>query len=351
MKMEYQHLLVKSTQTVNCALEIIEEAKLKIALVVDDDYRLVGTITDGDIRRALLRNANLATPVTEAMNVNPITAEFGAPRSVLIDIMEKNNVSSIPLLEDGILVGLDEIETLTDPALIPNPVFLMAGGFGTRLRPLTDNCPKPLLRIDGVPILEIMLRRFIKAGFFNFYISTHYLPEMIKNHFGDGSDWNINISYVHEESPLGTGGAIGLLPYDLPDLPLIMMNGDIVTNLDFRKLLACHNSQSAAATMCVRDYEMQVPYGVVESCDGKVTGMVEKPIHSFFINAGIYVVNQSVRRSLEKDTIIDMPTILARYIDKESDLRIFPVDDYWIDIGRKEDYERGKIEFNQLGFV
>ncbi|WP_347361358.1 nucleotidyltransferase family protein, partial [Vibrio vulnificus] len=190
---------------------------------------------------------------------------------------------------------------------------LMAGGFGTRLRPLTDNCPKPMLKIGNKPILETVIRSFIKAGFVNFYISTHYMPELIHAHFGDGSEFGVNITYVHEESPLGTGGALGLLPNDLPkDLPLIMMNGDVLTKVDFQRLLDFHVSHDADATMCVREYDYQIPYGVINGEGNKITSMVEKPIQRFFVNAGIYVVSPRVIQSVPENHRIDMPTLLEQ---------------------------------------
>tara|TARA_R110000851_G_scaffold13043_2_gene44828 strand:- start:158 stop:838 length:681 start_codon:yes stop_codon:yes gene_type:complete len=224
----------------------------------------------------------------------------------------------------------------------------MAGGFGTRLRPLTDNCPKPLLKVGDKPILEIVLNSFIRSGFKNFYISTHYLPEMIKDYFGDGSKWKVNITYVHEKEPLGTGGALGLLPNDVPDLPLFLINGDVLTNVDFEKVLEFHNKQKAHATMCVRDYEYQVPFGVIQGQDNKVINMQEKPVEHYFINAGIYIVSPELRRSVSKNRYIDMPSLLESSIEQEKDVVMYPVREYWLDIGRIEDYKRAQLDIINL---
>ena len=231
----WKNVLIKPDQHIRDALELIDQGSLRIALVADEELRLVGVVTDGDIRRGLLKNLNLEDKISSVMNLYPYTAKKGTSRKDLLNIMIEKQLLSIPLLENGIICGLEVLEKQKVFPRHQNPVFIMAGGFGTRLKPLTNDCPKPLLEIGGKPILEVLLLRFIKAGFSRFYISTHYLPEMIRRHFGDGAKWNVNITYVHEKSPLGTGGALGLLPKDIPDLPLIMVNGDVLTDIDFSK--------------------------------------------------------------------------------------------------------------------
>jgi NDP-sugar pyrophosphorylase family protein len=283
------------------------------------------------------------------MHTTPITAHSHTSRSELIDVMEQKNILAIPLVDNGIVVGLETLQEALSRPVLENPVFLMAGGFGTRLRPLTDNCPKPLLKVGGVPILETTLRRFIKAGFFNFYISTHYMPEMIRQHFGDGSQWKVKITYVHEEQPLGTGGALGLLPSTMPDLPIIMMNGDLLTTLDFNRLLEYHNSHEADVTMAVREYEYQIPYGVINSDGNKIVSMEEKPFQRFFVNAGIYVVSQRLARSVPQNHAIDMTTLIEEQIAKKQAVLMFPVHEYWLDIGRMDDFHRAQEDILALG--
>lgn len=226
----------------------------------------------------------------------------------------------------------------------------MAGGFGSRLRPLTDNCPKPMLKVGDKPILETVIRSFIKAGFSDFYISTHYMPEQIKNHFGDGGDLGVNISYVYEETPLGTGGALGLLPDSMrQDLPLIMINGDVLTKVDFERLLSFHVENDADATMCVREYDYQIPYGVINGEGNQITSMVEKPIQRFFVNAGIYVVSPRVIQSVEKNQKIDMPTLLEQHMEERQKVLMFPVHEYWLDIGRMDDFNKAQVDIYNLG--
>ncbi|EHU9520878.1 nucleotidyltransferase family protein [Vibrio vulnificus] len=347
----WQKTLIREQNTVKQALEIINNEALRVALVVDNNQHLVGVVTDGDIRRGLLKNLTLAEPVSLVMNLSPTIAKMGTRREDLIELMEKKGILSIPLLDEaGKVVGLETLHGALHRPKYQNPVFLMAGGFGTRLRPLTDNCPKPMLKIGNKPILETVIRSFIKAGFVNFYISTHYMPELIHAHFGDGSEFGVNITYVHEESPLGTGGALGLLPNDLPkDLPLIMMNGDVLTKVDFQRLLDFHVSHDADATMCVREYDYQIPYGVINGEGNKITSMVEKPIQRFFVNAGIYVVSPRVIQSVPENHRIDMPTLLEQHMQERNNVLMFPIHEYWLDIGRMDDFNRAQADIHTLG--
>ncbi|ASU23366.1 alcohol dehydrogenase [Vibrio qinghaiensis] len=347
----WKNVLIKPDNSIRDALEIINNEALRVVLVVDNNQYLVGVVTDGDIRRGLLKNLTLAEPVSLVMNLSPTTVKAGASREDLIELMEKKGILSIPLLDDaGKVVGLETLHGALHRQKYQNPVFLMAGGFGTRLRPLTDNCPKPMLKIGNKPILETVIRSFIKAGFVNFYISTHYMPELIHAHFGDGSELGVNITYVHEEFPLGTGGALGLLPKGLPEgLPLIMMNGDVLTKVDFQRLLDFHVSHDADATMCVREYDYQIPYGVINGEGNKITSMVEKPIQRFFVNAGIYVVSPRVIQSVPENHRIDMPTLLEQHMQERDKILMFPIHEYWLDIGRMDDFKRAQADIHTLG--
>ncbi|ENC7031980.1 nucleotidyltransferase family protein [Vibrio cholerae] len=350
MSHEWKNVLLPPTATILEALDIINKEALRVALVVDKESHLVGVVTDGDIRRGLLNNMSLSDQIALVMNTNPTSAEAGTPREDLIELMESKAILSVPLLDNGKVVGLETLQGALGKSSYPNPVFIMAGGFGTRLKPLTDTCPKPMLKIGDKPILETVIRSFIKAGFQNFYISTHYMPEQIHHHFGDGSALGVRITYVHEESPLGTGGALGLLPSDLPaDLPLIMMNGDVLTKVDFQRLLDFHNDNDAVATMCVRDYDYQIPYGVINGIGSKVTSMVEKPIQRFFVNAGIYVVSRKMIQSVPKNHKIDMPTLLEQHIALGNNVLMFPIHEYWLDIGRMDDFNRAQADIHSLG--
>lgn len=347
MSHNWKKILVSPSSNIQDVLKIIDSESLQLALVVDVENKLLGTVTDGDIRRALINGVSLSHPVSEIMFTRPTVIDCNTPKSKTLELMNEKQLHSIPILDNGIVVGLETIHHITQRAKYDNPVFLMAGGFGTRLKPLTDNCPKPLLKVGNKPILETVILNFINAGFHKFYISTHYLPEMIQEYFGDGSKWGISISYVHEERPLGTGGALGLLPKDLPDLPVIMMNGDVLTKVDLEALLLFHNEHDANATMCVREYEYQVPFGVIESDGHNISSMVEKPTQRFHVNAGIYVVSRNIINQVHNNEVVDMPTLLERYLG--NNVLMFPFHEYWLDIGRITDFNRAQIDIKTLG--
>jgi NDP-sugar pyrophosphorylase family protein len=252
-------------------------------------------------------------------------------------------------LQEGKLVGLETLQYVSQDKQYDNPVFLMAGGFGTRLKPLTDDCPKPLLKIGDKPILETILESFISAGFHQFYISTHYLPEAIEGYFGNGSSWGVDIHYVYEETPLGTGGSLGLLPKDIPQVPIIMMNGDLLTKIDFEQLLSFHNQHEPICTMCVREEEHKIPYGVVKADEHKITSLVEKPTYKYFINAGVYVVSRELVDRVDKNQRIDMTDLIEQCIDQQRLVSMFPVHEYWLDIGKMVDFYQAQKDVMQGG--
>ncbi|MEZ9845388.1 nucleotidyltransferase family protein [Vibrio breoganii] len=353
MSHSWKNTLISQSSTIKQALETINSEALRVAVVVDEKQRLLGVVTDGDIRRGLLNELALDEPVSKVMNSNPISASMTTDKDTLVALMEEKQILSVPILDtNNKIVGLETLHSALSPKKHLNPVFIMAGGFGTRLRPLTDNCPKPMLEVGGRPILETLLRSFVRAGFVNFYISTHYMPEQIESYFGDGSKLGVKITYVHEDSPLGTGGALGLLPDELPDdLPLIMINGDVLTKVDFQRLLDFHVENDADATMCVREYDYQIPYGVINGEGNKITSMVEKPIQRFFVNAGIYVVSPLVFKSVSKNRKVDMPTLLEEHMKLRDNILMFPIHEYWLDIGRMDDFQRAQSDIYGLGVL
>ncbi len=351
MSYSWQNILITKDQPIYDALKVIDQEALRIALVVDENNKLLGTVTDGDVRRGILSSLPFNSPVSEVMNKKPHSALHETPKAELFKQMEELDILSLPLVDTvGHIVGLQLLRNSVYTTRLENPVFIMAGGFGTRLRPLTNNCPKPMLKIGDKPMLETLILNFKKAGYHNFYISTHYLSEVISDYFGNGEKHDISITYVHEDEPLGTGGALGLLPDDLPDLPLLMINGDVLTTIDFNKVLNFHSKHQAAATMCVREYEYQVPYGVVESKGDTIISMVEKPIQRFFVNAGIYIVGQDIVQAVKKGQHIDMPTLLEENINRGANILKYPVHEYWLDIGRMDDYTRAQADYHSLDF-
>ncbi|SMF37093.1 Nucleoside-diphosphate-sugar pyrophosphorylase involved in lipopolysaccharide biosynthesis/translation initiation factor 2B, gamma/epsilon subunits (eIF-2Bgamma/eIF-2Bepsilon) [Alteromonadaceae bacterium Bs31] len=348
----WNRIVITPDFTIREAWRVLDKEGLRIIVIVGDGGRLLGTVTDGDIRRGLLSDVDIEDPIQSVMNSAPIVVEPGKSFEELIDLMEELRLLALPVVDEGRLVGVAVLQELLDKPVLENPVFLMAGGFGSRLRPLTDGCPKPMLKIGNKPILEIAINRFKKAGFRNFYISIHYLPHLIQDYFGDGSGVGVNIRYVHEDQPLGTGGALGLLPLDIPsDLPVIVMNGDILTKININRLLDFHESNSADATMCVREYEYQIPYGVINGSGSTVISMEEKPTQRFSVNAGIYVVSPSIVRSVPKNRRVDLPSLLEEKISKGANICMFPFHEYWLDIGRVEDFNRAQTDIHTLGLL
>lgn len=341
----WESVLIPPDLPLQSAIGVLDRGGLQIAVVVDEHRRILGTVTDGDIRRALIRQVSLTAPVAEVMARQPRIAPASSTKEHVLQLMERNQLSQIPLVDaDGRIVAIETLHGLLHERRRDNAVFLMAGGFGTRLQPLTANCPKPLLNVGDKSILEIIIENFVHAGFHRFFISTHYMPEMIRDRIGDGTRWGVEIHYVHEEQPLGTGGALGLLPKDNIREPMFMMNGDLLTNLDFTKLLDFHENHGGLATMCVREYEHRVPYGVIESDGLRVMKMVEKPSYRYFINAGIYVLSPQILEAVGRGQRIDMPALLEQQMSANRLINIFPLHEYWLDIGHMDDFQRAQYD-------
>lgn len=340
--MKWKDILITKETSIKETLKVIDANALRIALIVDNDEQLLGVVSDGDIRRAVIADIPLSQSIDSIMNREPVTAPFNTKKSKLAAIMQDKDILAIPLIKQGSVVGLSTLSDSLAQRVFQNPVLIMAGGFGTRLGHLTKNCPKPMLKVGSKPMLENIIEQFIKTGFSKFYISTHFMAEKIEEYFGDGRRWNIDITYLHEESPLGTGGALSLLPEDIVQLPLILINGDILTQLDTSRLLDFHEAEQADATMCVRPYEYTVPFGVIEGPTTKITSITEKPTFHFLINAGIYVINPSVYRAIRKNSFIDMPELFNNLINTDQTIAKFPIHEYWLDIGQLNDFDQAQ---------
>lgn len=350
MIINWQKVVVEPSASIKAVLKVINREASRLALVVDDE-KLVGMVTDGDVRRGILQGFELSSPISAIMNTHPISANKSLDSNELKALMKSKEILSLPIIDDkGDLVGL---KTFYETSVIEkkeNPIFIMAGGFGTRLKPLTDNCPKPMLEVGGKPMLETLINSFKSQGFYRFYISTHYLPEVIMEYFGDGSSLDVEITYVYEEQPLGTGGALSLLPKSLPKAPLIMINGDILTKVDFNKVLNFHIKHQSDATMCVRDYEIKIPFGVIEGEGHEITAMVEKPTYRYFVNAGIYVISNEIVNSIPNNERLDMPFLFERKKQEGLKTLKFPIHEYWLDVGRHDDFRKAQIDIQELGF-
>lgn len=344
----WQDTLVSPSTPVFDAIKALDLGAMQIVLVVDEDGRLLGTITDGDIRRGLLRGLPLDSPSAEVMNRRFHHGRAEDEASVLLATMRRLQISQMPLLDgDGRVVGLKTLEQMLALDGRDNWVVLMAGGEGRRLHPLTQDTPKPLLPVGPRPILETILKNFIAAGFRNFFISVNYRAEQVESHFGDGTALGVSIRYLREDRQLGTAGALGLLP-GTPQEPLIVMNGDILTTVDFKQLLAFHQEQRAVATMAVREYHFEVPYGVVEVEGTRLVGIEEKPVVRNFVNAGIYVLNPEVLGLVTPGKPYNMPQIYQTLMDNKEDCSVFPIREYWLDIGRLDDFDRANLDFHEV---
>lgn len=346
---DWKKTVVDERASVRDVLKALDRGSNRIVLVVDDKYKLAGTVTDGDVRRGLLGNLEMHDPVGVISNKSPFSICSNLSKEEKIDILKKNHILAIPVVDNSYkLVGLESLSDLMRPSPKKNPVCIMAGGFGLRLGALTDNCPKPMLPVGETPLLERIVLRFIENGFTEFYITTHFMPEVIKNHFGDGSQWGVNIKYIHESSPLGTGGAIGLLANYIGDEPVIVINGDVLTDISFDNLIRHHEESGDAITICAREREFAISYGVVNEVDAKVCSLEEKPIYRYKINLGIYVFDKSVVESAVGLNRIDMPSILEKNIALGAKVGCYEDSSYWLDIGQLEDYEKAQKDVHRV---
>ncbi len=338
--------IINETESIKDAMKKIDENTLQFVMVANLELKLLGTLTDGDIRRYLLSDKSINSNVTNAMNRNPIYAQTGFDKEIYLKIMDDNSIKSLPILnEKKQIVGL---ETSTKDFFyddIENIAFIMAGGFGTRLGELTSKCPKPMLKISDKPILEHQINTLKKYGFKNYIISTHYLPDVIKEYFGSGKSHGVHIDYVYEKKPLGTGGALSLLKEYSIESPFLMMNGDILTEMNFANLLRFHRQNENTLTLCTKEESFEVPFGVVDSEQSRFLELREKPSFNYNINSGIYLIDKDIISLVEENAYLDMPTIINQAKSKNFKISTFPFNDYWVDIGSIADFERAKRDF------
>lgn len=332
---------VLSTQaSLKQAVVSLNESALQIILVVESDGTLAGTITDGDIRRGLLRGLNLDSSIDSIIHREAMVVPPQMGRDMVLHLMKSNGINALPVVDESRrVVGLHLLNEMLAFVHRPNVMVIMAGGQGSRLRPHTENCPKPLLPVGGRPMLEHIIERAKDEGFRHFVLAIHYLGHMIEEYFGDGSRWQVKIEYLREETPLGTAGAIGLLE-SRPTAPFVVSNGDVLTDIRYGELLEFHCRHGAAATMAVRLHEWQHPFGVVRTKGVDIVGFEEKPIARSHINAGIYVLEPSTLDVLRKGEHCDMPTLFARLQERADRTIVYPMHEPWLDVGRPADYEQ-----------
>jgi dTDP-glucose pyrophosphorylase/predicted transcriptional regulator len=343
----WRDALVSSSTSLRQTIEAITNGNLQIALVVDSENKLLGTVTDGDIRKAILAGKDLNITAGEAMRNQPITSASKTPRTAILKLMREKRIHQMPLVDDrGRVVDVLTVDDMIGAAHKPNAVVIMAGGLGTRLHPLTEETPKPMLKVGGKPILETIIQSFIDQGFTNFFVSVNYKANIISEYLGDGSRLGAKINYLHEKSRLGTAGGLSLLPRDI-HAPIIVMNGDLLTRISVDALLDFHERENAVATMVVREDHYQVPYGVVEVDGTQIIGVEEKPIQRHLVNAGIYVISQDGLSNIPGETFYDMPTHFAKLAANGHRTAAFPLHEYWVDIGRLDELERAQREWPQ----
>jgi len=339
--------ILPSNATIAQAIRNLNDISIKIVLVVNEAGTLEGTISDGDIRRGLLKGLNLESSIGTIIHRNAFVVPPELERELVMQIMIANKIQQIPVVDKKHrIVGLHRWDEITLPTSRPNLMVIMAGGMGTRLRPHTNNCPKPLLQIAGKPMLEHIIDRAKLEGFKHFLLTIHYLGEMIQDYFEDGKRLGVQIDYLRESSPLGTAGALSLLN-PMPDSPFVVANGDVITDIRYGGLLDFHVRHGAAATMAVRTHEWQNPFGVVNTEGVEIIGFEEKPIVRSHINAGVYVLDPIALNTLTENVHCDMPTLFER-LQANAQLTVaYPMHEPWLDVGRPDDLKQANID-NQI---
>ncbi len=340
----WRKAILPAHSTIQQVISNLDQVSIKIVLVVNEAGELEGTVSDGDIRRALLKGLDLNSLITNVIHRNALIVPPDMPREMVTRLMSVNKIQQIPVVNElRHIVGLhlwDEINTVP---VRPNMVVIMAGGMGTRLRPHTESCPKPLLPVAGKPMLEHIIERAKLEGFSHFVLAVHYLGHMIEDHFGNGERMGVKIEYLHEQSPLGTAGALSLLS-PRPAAAFVVTNGDVITDIRYGEILDFHIRQDAAATMAVRVHEWQHPFGVVQTSGIEIVGFEEKPVARSHINAGVYVLNPNALSVLNADSHCDMPTLFERLQAKATRTVAYPMHEPWLDVGRPDDLSRANIE-------
>ncbi|MER2190109.1 MAG: nucleotidyltransferase family protein [Solibacillus sp.] len=343
----WQDIVIKETKSLLETMRIIDETSLQFAIVVDVENHLLGTVTDGDIRRGILRGEGLDVPISTIMNTTPITAKSGLRVAKYKQLMKSKKLKQLPVVNERNQVVdvlfIDAMQLATNK----NQVVLMLGGLGTRLRPLTNDIPKPMLKVGSKPIVETIVDGFKQCGYKEFIFSVNYKKEVIQNYFQNGEAFGVSIDYVEEQKRMGTAGALSLLE-NRPTEPFFVMNGDLLTQVNFDQLMEFHIEHDAVATMCVREYEFQIPYGVIQIEGTDLVAIKEKPIHRSFVNAGIYVLSPEVFDQIPPGEFYDMPTLFEKLIDAGKKTSVFPIHEYWLDIGQMDDFHRANEKYKEL---
>ena len=339
-----QNITVNQDISIGDALKKIDKNSKQICLVVEKD-KLIGTLTDGDVRRGLLKGLDLESSIDSIIFRTPTTCNVNDSKKEILAIALANKLHQIPIVDNyEKLVGLFETDELLKPESKPNSVILMAGGLGTRLMPLTNEMPKSMLEVGGKPILQTIVEGFAKQGFHKITMCLGYRSNVIQDFFKDGKEFKVNIDYIVEEKRMGTAGALTLLKKEFKE-PFFVMNGDLLTNINYEKMLNFHQENNSKATMAVREYEIEVPYGVVNSNEENIVKIEEKPVHNFFVNAGVYLLDPDSIDLIPRDRFFDMPSMFEKLIEAKEKVVSFPLKNYWLDVGRLEDLKKANNDY------
>lgn len=345
---DWKSVLIDPSISLRTAMERIDKAGSQLVLVVDPQKRLLGTLSDGDVRRALLSGASMSDSVGHIMHTDPSYVKSSDAPEVILSKMRNTGLHQLPILKSNReVVGLALINDYIKFSKRDNWVVIMAGGLGSRLGELTKDTPKPMLTVGSRPLLETILLNFIEQGFHQFYIAVNYKAEKIQNYFGNGKKYGVNIKYIQEEQRMGTAGALSLLP-EYPNLPFVVSNADLLNKEDFGLILDQHTISNAQATMVIREYEMQIPFGVVNVINNEVISIIEKPVHKYLVNAGMYVLSPEILKLMPINTFFDMPQLFELILNKKYKVIPYRIDGYWVDIGRASDLEKANFEYKNI---
>ncbi|MCH9744487.1 MAG: nucleotidyltransferase family protein [Gammaproteobacteria bacterium] len=347
----WEKTMVQVDCTIENVIAVINEASMyRVALVVDENKRLIGTITDGDVRRAIMRHIPLTETVRKVMNDSPFVVHESEDKQKIRMLLEREDILQVPIVNDNYEVtGIETLHNLSKKQIQQNHVVIMAGGYGTRLKPLTDDCPKPMLSVGDKPLLEHIINELKNYGFHKFVLTVHYLSEKILNYFGHGEQWGVDIQYHYEHEPLGTAGALSAIcDSDKHDAPYIIINGDVLTKVHYTHLIHFHEVHEADITVCMRKYYVDIPYGVVRYEGHKLISIQEKPTIRQFVNAGLYVINPGVLKQLSLEAPYHMTDLIANAKKEGFKVVVFPIHEYWVDIGRIDEYRGVNREFCEI---
>lgn len=338
---------ISKNASIKKALKIISDGSLGIAIVVDKKGKLIGTLTDGDIRRGFLKGLTINSTINSLIFKKPIVAKKNDEKEKILKIALSKKIYQIPVVDDiGRVISIHVLDELVKFKNKSNLVVIMAGGMGMRLRPLTKNIPKPMLKVGNKPILQTILEKFKESGYHNFLFCVNYKSKIIQDYFGDGSKFGVKIEYIREKTRMGTAGALSLFKKKIKE-PFFVINGDLLTNLDFEKMLDFHYEHNSKATMCVKEYNIDLPYGEVKLNKENIISIDEKPKLKFFVNAGVYILDPECIKLVPKK-FYDMTSLFKKILSNKKKTISFPLGEYWLDIGRHNDYNKANLEYNSI---